>query len=83
MYWHLWYAEGMSKSKSFADTIRRAIGRGGRTRYQISQESGVNQAVIGRFVHGERNLNLLTAERLCIVLGLELRAVKSKRRNAK
>ncbi len=62
----------MTKSKSFADTIRGAIERDGRTRYQIAQESGVDQAVIGRFVRGERNLNLLTAERLCKVLGLEL-----------
>ncbi len=73
----------MSKSKSFAETIRTAIKRDGRTRYKISQDSGVNQAVIGRFVHGERNLNLLTAERLCKVLKLELRSVKTKRRSAK
>ncbi len=72
MYWLSLYTEGMSKSKSFADTIRKAIERDGRTRYQISQDSGVNQAVVGRFVHGERNLNLVTAERLCKVLGLEL-----------
>ncbi len=66
------YTECMSKSKSFADTIRTAIKRDGRTRYKISQDSGVNQAVIGRFVHGERDLNLRTADRLCKALGLEL-----------
>ena len=70
----------MSKSESFADTIREAIKRDERTRYQISQESGVDQAVVGWFVRGERNLNLLTAERLCKVLGLELGPVKPKRR---
>ena len=60
------------------DTIRRSIERDGRTRYQISQDSGVDQAVIGRFVRGERNLNLVTAERLCVVFGLELRPKRKR-----
>ena len=59
-------------SKTLADTIREAIKADGRTRYRLSKDSGVNQAVLGRFVHGERDLNLATADRVCRALGLKL-----------
>ena len=66
-------------AKSMADRIRAAIERDGRTVYRLSQDSGVAQAVIGRFVHGERDLNLRTADRLCEALGLRLVADKRRK----
>lgn len=69
-----------SKSKSFPDTIRDAIRKDGRTIYRLAIDSGVNQGVLGRFMRGERDMNLRTAERVCRVLGLELKAGKPGRK---
>ena len=66
------YIESMSKATSMMDIIRNAIERDRRTIYRIALESGVNAAVIRRFVSGERGVNLETADRLCKVLGLKL-----------
>jgi hypothetical protein len=64
---------GRAAKRTFADMIRRAVESSGRTPYAISLESGVPQAVLSRFLRGERGLNLDTAEKLCRALGLELR----------
>ena len=42
------------------------------TAYGVAKASGVDRAVIARFLDGERGLNLATAERLCEALGLRL-----------
>jgi DNA-binding Xre family transcriptional regulator len=45
-----------------------------RTMYQVAKDSGVNWAVLNRFVTGERpTLRSDTMDRLCGYLGLELR----------
>lgn len=63
-----------------ADRIRAAMLASGLTRYQLSQQTGVAQAVLGRFAAGKRDLTLATASRLVPALGLELGATKTKRR---
>jgi transcriptional regulator with XRE-family HTH domain len=60
-------------SPSFADTLRQAVRESGKTAYAICQKSGVAQAVLSRFMTGERGINLETAEKFCRALGLELR----------
>lgn len=57
---------------SIADQLRRAIERSGKSRYRIAQESGVAEAVLSRFVNGERDLKLETANKLCVALGLRV-----------
>lgn len=61
---------------SFADLIRTTAKRDGRTTYAIARDSGVNSAVVGRFLKGERDVTIKTAEKLCRTLGLELRRVR-------
>lgn len=56
-----------------AETIRRAMERDGRTLYRLAKDSGVNSAILGRFIRGERDLRLETASKLCAILVLELR----------
>lgn len=68
----------MSKTDSMAETIREAIQADPRTVYRLCKESGVDPAVVGRFVHRERGLNLDTADRLCRVLGMQLMPVRKK-----
>jgi hypothetical protein len=70
----------MSKpdSISLPDAIRDAIAQDGRTIYKLSLDSGVDQAVLGRFVRGERDMNLRTASKVCDALGLGLRPMRKK-----
>ena len=57
-----------------ADRIRAAMLASGLTRYQLSQQTGVAQAVLSRFAAGKRDLTLSTASRLVPALGLDLMA---------
>ena len=69
----------MPKPLSFTEMIRRAAISDGRTAYRLSKDSGVDVAVVQRFMSGERGLTLATAEKLCRALGLDL-VSKSGRR---
>jgi len=57
-----------------ANRIRAAMVASGLTRYQLSQQTGVAQAVLSRFAAGKRDLTLSTASRLVPALGLDLMA---------
>ena len=60
-------------------SIGQAIEKCGKTRYQISQEIKVDQAILCRIVNGG-SCGMKTADRLCEYLGLELRPRKTKGR---
>jgi len=64
-------------SSSLADTIKQAVAATGKSVNAAASESGVPQAVLQRFVTGQRGITLDTAERLCAYLNLELRAAKN------
>ena len=61
----------MSK-KTFSDELRRAVEQSGMTRYEIYKRTGIDQAVLSKFVHGERGVSLDTVDTLCECLGLRL-----------
>jgi hypothetical protein len=56
----------------FTEQLRRAILHDGRSRYAISRESGIDEAVLSRFVRGERGLSSETIDVLMEFLGLGL-----------
>ncbi|MDC0934648.1 helix-turn-helix transcriptional regulator [Pirellulales bacterium] len=58
--------------KKFSDQIRQAIADSGQTRYRISVESGINEAALGKFFHGERGLSLESLDKLAAHLGLRV-----------
>lgn len=62
------------------DVIRDAIRKDGRSLYQLWKDTGIAQAVLGRFMRGERDMNLRTADRVCRALGLELRPVRKPKK---
>ena len=74
------YTFCMPRKKNIPDVLRGYIRADGRSLYQLWKDSGVAQAVLGRFMRGERDLNLRTAGRICEALGLELRPKKRKGR---
>jgi hypothetical protein len=69
------------RNSIFTDQLRRAILDSGLTRYRISQETGIAESVLSRFVHGERGLNSDSIDRLMDCLGLEIRPRRRKRKD--
>ncbi len=61
-------------SGSLSQGLRVAIQKSGRSVYQISKEANVSQIVISRFLSGERDIRMETADRLADVLGLKIKA---------
>lgn len=61
-----------AKETTLVDTLRAAITNSGMTCYEISKASGVSQPQLSRFMSGERDLQLSTADKVCKVLGLKL-----------
>ena len=64
------------KRKTVDEIVRHAIETCGLTRYQISQQSGVPESALSRFMSGERSFTLSTLDKLLDVLRLELREHK-------
>jgi transcriptional regulator with XRE-family HTH domain len=67
------------KAKTLADAIREAAKRDGRTAYALAQASGLPIPVISRFLSGQRDMYVASADKLCRALGLELRPARRRR----
>jgi hypothetical protein len=61
---------------TLSERLRKAVLTSKKTRYAIAIGSGVDHAVLRRFIRGERDIKLKTAESLANYLDLEL--VKKK-----
>jgi transcriptional regulator with XRE-family HTH domain len=59
---------------SLSEDLRLAICRSGKSVYQIAKEANVSQIVVSRFLSGERDIRMETADRLAEVLGVKLGA---------
>jgi transcriptional regulator with XRE-family HTH domain len=62
----------MVSSMSLSDDLRKAISDSGKTVYAVAKESGISQQVLGRFLRGERGINIETADRLAEYFKLRL-----------
>ena len=54
------------------ETLRKAVEKGPKTRYQLAKETGLEQAALCRFVHGQTGLTVESVELLAAALGLEI-----------
>jgi DNA-binding phage protein len=61
-----------SVAPSIAASLKQAISASDRSVYQIAKESGISQIVIMRFLSGERDIRMATADKLARVLNLQL-----------
>ncbi|SIO60197.1 Helix-turn-helix [Singulisphaera sp. GP187] len=61
---------------TLADQLRAAIANCNRSEYEIATESGVSQGSVTRFMRGERDWTLGTADHVAEVLGLDLAGAK-------
>lgn len=60
------------ESATMADQLRQAIDESGFSRYRIAQETGINEAALGKFYHGTRGMTQANLERLFAFLGLRI-----------
>ena len=60
------------KRQRLQDSLKAAIRQTGKPLYRLAKESGVSQPIIYRFVSGERDIRLETADKLAAALGLRL-----------
>jgi transcriptional regulator with XRE-family HTH domain len=61
------------KRETLPEKLKTAIRKSGKTVYRVAVESGVAHPVILRFLSGERDIRLETAEKLAAALGLALK----------
>jgi hypothetical protein len=62
----------MSKTPLLMDQLREAIETDGRSAYRISKDTGIDAAVLSRFLNGTAGMRLEAVESLCAYLGLKL-----------
>ena len=67
------------QSKPMSERLKDAIETSGVTRYRISQETGIEESALSRFMSGKRGLSMEAIDRLLEYLNLEV-VEKSKRR---
>jgi transcriptional regulator with XRE-family HTH domain len=77
IYQLLFYSIGMPNG--VLDQLRDMIEQGDISRYRIARDTGIDQAALSRFVHGQTGLNFTTIETLAEYLGLEI-IIRPKRR---
>ena len=66
------------------DTLRQELARAKVSRYRVSLDTGIAQAILSRFVNGKRGLSMENVDTLCRYLGLELRPTgKGKSKKAR
>ena len=68
----------MAKRKTIIQTILDTIKARKLSGYRISQETGISQGGLSRFLRGERMLSAEGIEKVCKYLGLELVERKKK-----
>jgi transcriptional regulator with XRE-family HTH domain len=64
--------------QTLSETLKQAIVSSELSQYRIAKESGVSAGVLSRFVNGERDLKLETADKLCKILGFTLSKKESE-----
>jgi ribosome-binding protein aMBF1 (putative translation factor) len=62
----------MARRGPISEQVRKAIADSGQSRYRISKETGIDAAVLNRFIHRQQSLKLSTVDTLGEFLGLDI-----------
>ena len=68
----------MTCMSQILDKLRRTIETGCKSRYRLSQETGIEQSQLSRFMAGTCRLGVESVEKLAKALGFELILRKKK-----
>ena len=69
----------MSRKKVIPELVRDAVLNCGLSRYEIAKRSGVSEATLSRFIHGQRTLSIEILDKLAPHIGVEVVVRKPKR----
>jgi transcriptional regulator with XRE-family HTH domain len=58
--------------RSLSAGLKKAMKHSRKTSYQLAREAGLSPILVSRFLSGQRDIRLATADRLAHVLGLKL-----------
>lgn len=72
-----------AKSAKLTDQLRRAIAECGKSRYQISKETGIGESTLSRFMHDKGGLSMEGLDALGKCLGLRIVAVGVSKRKGR
>jgi DNA-binding phage protein len=67
-------APGGRASGRLSQALKDALRASDKTMYQIAQDAGVSQIVISRFLSGERDIRMATADKIAEALRLKIAA---------
>jgi hypothetical protein len=73
----------MAKRPPFSEQLRQAVLDCGVSRYRISQETGISESLLSRFVNEDVGLSLENIDKICEQIGGQLTIVKRSERKAK
>jgi ribosome-binding protein aMBF1 (putative translation factor) len=65
-------ARSRTASGALSQALKDALRASNKSIYQIAQEAGISQIVVSRFLSGERDIRMATADKLAETLGLKL-----------
>lgn len=66
--------------KRLSEQLREAIVRASVSRYEISKETGVDQAALSKFVLGQRGISVEAMDAVGLYLGLSITTTRRPRR---
>ena len=66
----------MLNAGNLAEDLRKAISDSGLTHYALGKAASVDIASIDRFMSGERDMKIMTASKICSVLGYGLAKIE-------
>ena len=55
----------------------------GVSRYRLSQETGISESLLSRFVNGDVGISLENIDKICVQIGGQLTIAKPPKRKAK
>jgi len=73
----------MQTMSPILDDIRKAIAASRKSRYVISQETGISQSHLSQFMAGTKGLSVEALERVAACLGFQIRAQRVRRRKGR
>lgn len=68
----------MSKHSAIDWQLKDVIRTCGKTHYRIAKDANISPDIVDRFMHGQRDLRLATAAKICAALNLELQPIDDK-----
>ena len=63
------------RSRTIVEQLKGAVRKTGETPYAVAKRAGITPEMLSRFMHGQRDLRLATAAKICAALNLELQPI--------